>query len=212
MRQAVRTSFARVSVGFARSRAERDVSPCISRPESRTVTLSSPEEWPLAVRVVAVSKSEWGSITVTRARTRTRTLALSLSPYRLGLALSCDRDRTQVGSFACLQPASLTPASADSCGTISVTRARTTRCVGAFRLDNRESRSVPSPRSATVSREHRWVFRRRSKPLCLRRPQRAHARADPPELLNAGPGASSTSQRARRFSSTRSAMGRPSGT
>ena len=40
-------------------------------------------------------------------------------------------------------------------------RRRSTRCVGAFHLDNRESRSVPSPRSARLSREHRWVFRRR---------------------------------------------------
>jgi hypothetical protein len=40
-------------------------------------------------------------------------------------------------------------------------RSSTTRCVGAFHLDNRESCSVPSPRSARVCREHRWVFRRR---------------------------------------------------
>jgi hypothetical protein len=35
-----------------------------------------------------------------------------------------------------------------------------TRCVGPFDLDNPESRSVPSPRSARLSCEHRWVFRR----------------------------------------------------
>lgn len=40
-------------------------------------------------------------------------------------------------------------------------RRPSTRCVGLFDLDNRESRSVPSPRSARLSLEHRWVFRRR---------------------------------------------------
>ena len=57
-----------------------------------------------------------------------------------------------------------------------------TRCVGPFDLDNSESRSVPSPRSARVSREHRWVFRRRRRLALNEALSGSHVRVDLPNL------------------------------